>query len=165
MHLLSKQIVAKQDRSSDAPRFTLTPADLILAGKAIGITRREIDDVDYHTRLGADVASADAFLSSLAAAQPNFVSEEQASRPSEEMPVRDPGGTVVALDIDELSLVNNALNEMLHGLRAEDTDEMDDHERARARTLLEAVNAAIHDARSEARLSTTNGDRFVDFLQ
>lgn len=163
MQLLLDQIVAVPDTPSGEPRFTLTPVELILAGKAVGIVRREIDAVEFHTRVGVEVESADKFLSSLSAAESWLLEQEQAKPPTGKKVYLDDGEPVVALDIDELSLVNNALNEILHGLPAEDSAELGEHDRARANELLEAVNAAFRDPRNGAQISARDGDRVFDF--
>lgn len=162
MHVQSDPIVAGGDGSPVGPTFTLALPELMLAGKAVKVARRAIDEIEFHTRLGADVASADSFLSALVTATSRFLDEEQVRRPTVAKLDRKGLESVVTLDRDELSLVNNALNEVLHGLREEESAEFGDEERAEARRLLRTVNTAIHDARSKARLAATNGKRATD---
>lgn len=155
MRLPSDSPFGMEGASLNEPRFALTPPSLILAGRAVAIARREIDEVEFHTRLGADAASADEFLSSVGAATSRVSAAGQDEESAAATLGPNDGTVVVGLDLDELTLVNNALNEILNGLREEDTADLRDDERAAARMLLRTVNTAIHDARRASRLAVT----------
>lgn len=135
-------------------------ADLI--DSAIQTVLAEIEREEFRTRLGVTPAAARAFRARLAKSEAHMADSRTAVPPSERA-VATPSMTSVAASVDELRLINNALNEALNGLGA---DEVPLHlQSAEARALLDAVHAIHDETAAVASTSARPGHPDVDHIR
>jgi hypothetical protein len=107
----------RAENSGDAPfLLILTAGDREQVVLALESVLGEIEDEEFRTRLGVQTAEADALLASLVA-QGMTVDPEQSPISRPRISSQDPtGDSIVAFTEPQLLLVNNALNEALHGI-------------------------------------------------
>ncbi len=144
MGQLTRSSVIGHEGAAGTILLAMSTKDLPLVVAAIATVRREIDSQEFSTRLGTDEVHADALRALLAAAH----DQERVSGP------RRPAAPlaeeiVLAVTEDDLSLINNALNEVLNGLSIAEGSLPPGPERDRAEALLETAHRMLKDARAK----------------
>lgn len=119
----------------------MTPDEAALIRQAIDAALREIDREEFSTRVGVDVDQAETLRTVFGDLSGDFPSAGAPVGP----PIAPNGSEeiVFGLTADQLLLVNNALNESLHGLPAASVPATTGDDRARAEALLASVGALL----------------------
>jgi hypothetical protein len=130
MRRLSNDVSQATGGSSDRFAVSMTRLERALAVRAVSAVRDEWDEAEFRAREGADRDTADRLLTALA-------------RAGTQAAPRD--AFRVEMTADELLLLSNALNDVLHGMVSEHRAEHVAAERQIATSLLDDVVALIDD--------------------